>query len=103
MNRLAVLPATTLKIKASKRLISIIAILLVIVMLLFLLATPISAIINPIEPEPVIPPDPMDEIIEDMLEELDKIVDEAPIPEEDKTEMEETIDQMKELIRPYVK
>lgn len=98
MNRLAVLPATTLKIKASKRLISIIAILLVIVMLLFLLATPISAIINPIEPEPVIPPDPMDEIIEDMLEELDKIVDEAPIPEEDKTEMEEIIDEMKEKL-----
>lgn len=98
MNRLAVLPATTLKIKASKRLISIIAILLVIVMLLFLLATPISAIINPIEPEPTIPPDPMDEIIEDMLEELDKIVDEAPIPEEDKTEMEEIIDEMKEKL-----
>jgi DNA repair exonuclease SbcCD nuclease subunit len=98
MNRLAGMPASTLRIKVSKPLISVIAILLVIVMLLFILATPVAAVINPTPPEPVVPPDPTDEIIDEMIDEIDKIIEETPIPEEDKTEMKETIDEMKDKL-----
>ena len=98
MNRLAGMPVSTLKIKVSRPLISVIAILLVIVMLLFILATPAAAVINPTQPEPVVPPDPTDEIIDEMIDEIDKIIEETPIPEEDKTEMKETIDEMKDKL-----
>ena len=98
INRLAAMPVRALKIKTSKTMIAIIAMLLVIVMLLFILATPVAAAINPTQPEPVIPPDPTDEIIDEMIDEIDKIIEETPIPEEDKTEMKETIDEMKDKL-----
>jgi hypothetical protein len=98
MNKLAAMPVRALKIKTSKTMIAIIAMLLVIVMLLFILATPVAAVINPTTPEPYIPPDPTDEIIDEMIDEIDKIIEETPIPEEDKTEMKETIDEMKDKL-----
>ena len=101
--RLGEMRKSDLKIKTSKGLISAISILLIFAILLFLLATPISAALAPVitptqEEQSQTEEEIQDEIIQDMIEELDKIIEETPIPEEDKETIKDIIEDMKEKL-----